>query len=82
MTDKKLATIFGKTVRELRTKRGLSQEAFADSCHLHRTYIGSIERGEKNVTLATASRLAAALDLTLTELMLQVEQYDNDSNTK
>lgn len=51
MVDRTLAKKFGMLVRNLRSEAGLSQEDFADRCNLHRTYIGSIERGEKTVTI-------------------------------
>ena len=59
---------FGARVRQLRTERGLSQEAFADRAGLHRTYIGSVERGEQNLSLQNIERLAATLGLSLAEL--------------
>ena len=59
---------FGSRVRQLRNDRGWSQEAFADLCGLHRTYIGSIERGEQNVSLANIEKLAATLGVSLAEL--------------
>jgi transcriptional regulator with XRE-family HTH domain len=59
---------FGSRVRQLRTERGLSQEAFADEAGLHRTYIGAIERGEQNLTLQNIERLAATLGMSQAEL--------------
>ena len=59
---------FGTRIRRLRTERGLSQEAFADKAGLHRTYIGAIERGEQNLSLANIERLAATLEISLAEL--------------
>jgi transcriptional regulator with XRE-family HTH domain len=53
--------VFAANVRRLRKGAGLSQEAFADACGLHRTYIGSIERAERNVSLDNIERIAAAL---------------------
>lgn len=48
-------------VRRLRKAQGLSQEAFADHCGLHRTYVGAIERAERNVSLDNIAKLAHAL---------------------
>ena len=59
---------FGKAVRQKRHKLGVSQEAFADLCGLDRTYIGGIERGERNVALVNIEKIARALRLSLSEL--------------
>lgn len=59
---------FGKKVREVRVKRGLSQEALADIASVHRTYIGMIERAEKNITLLNIQKLAKALKVDIREL--------------
>ena len=59
---------FGKAVRQRRHKLGVSQEAFADMCQLDRTYIGGIERGERNVALMNIEKIAKTLRLTIAEL--------------
>jgi transcriptional regulator with XRE-family HTH domain len=59
---------FGTRVRQLRIERGWSQEAFADRAGLHRTYIGSIERGEQNLSLGSIEKIAATLGVSLAEL--------------
>jgi transcriptional regulator with XRE-family HTH domain len=59
---------FGARVRELRTKRGLSQEQLAERASLHRTYIGGVERGERNVGLRNVHALAAALEVAVADL--------------
>jgi transcriptional regulator with XRE-family HTH domain len=59
---------FGKALRERRHKLGVSQEEFADICGLDRTYVGGIERGERNVGLANIEKLAKALKISLSEL--------------
>lgn len=59
---------FGNIVRKLRKERGLSQEELAFKAGLHRTYIGMIERGEKNVTLLNISRIAKALEIQIKDL--------------
>lgn len=56
-------------VRALRKEKGLSQEELANFCGLHRTYIGSVERGERNVTLSTLEALSEALEVTVIELL-------------
>lgn len=64
---------FGTLVRELRAQKGFSQEEFALLCGLHRTYVGSIERGEKTVTIETARKLSEALDVPLSEMFARIE---------
>lgn len=51
----------GRNLRACRLSKGLSQEAFADLLGIHRTYIGGLERGERNVTLRTVERIARKL---------------------
>ena len=60
---------FGQRVRRLRQAKGWSQEEFAYQCGLDRTYVGGIERGERNVALRNIERLADALGITIPELM-------------
>lgn len=55
-------------MRELRLERGLSQEAFALAAGINRTYIGDVERGQRNVSLENISKVAVALDVSLAEL--------------
>ena len=64
-----ITKVFGDNVRALRMKRGLSQEALAELAGLHRTYIGAVERGERNITLRNAERIAKALHTSLTEFL-------------
>jgi transcriptional regulator with XRE-family HTH domain len=56
-----LQRLVGLNLRAIRVDRGLSQEAFADVLGVHRTYMGGLERGERNLTLRSLERLAAAL---------------------
>jgi len=58
----------GKALRKRRHKLGVSQEEFADMCGLDRTYMGGIERGERNVALVNIEKIARALRLSLSEL--------------
>ena len=59
---------FGRRLRELRQERGLSQEELADRAELHRTYVSSVERGERNVALVNVERLANALGVHIRDL--------------
>ena len=63
---------FGRALRQERSKMGVSQEAFADLCGLDRTYVGGIERGERNVALVNLEKIAKALNLSLSELFRHV----------
>ncbi len=60
---------FGARLRTIRTRKGISQEALAAMAGLHRTYISSVERGERNVTITTIEKLAKALGLSMAQLM-------------
>ena len=59
---------FGIRVRELRVARGLSQEVLAQKSGLHRTYVGGIERGERNVSLENIQKIAKSLNITIDRL--------------
>lgn len=59
---------FGDRVREERLKRNLSQEQLAEKAGVHRTYIGMIERAEKNITLENIQKIAGALNIKLSEI--------------
>lgn len=65
---------FGAAVRRLRTRLDLSQEEFADRVKIHRTYIGGIERGERNPTLTMVARIAAALNVSAAQLLREAEK--------
>ncbi|MDR0780634.1 MAG: helix-turn-helix domain-containing protein [Pseudomonadales bacterium] len=58
-----------KNIRRLRCERSLSQEGLADSCGLHRTYVGSVERGERNFTLSSLEVLAKTLNVSVVDLL-------------
>jgi transcriptional regulator with XRE-family HTH domain len=69
MTAKdQLLKTFGQRIRQLRVSKGISQEDFAEMAELHRTYISDVERGERNVSIATAYRIAQALGVDLKDL--------------
>lgn len=60
---------FGQRVRNERLKQGFSQEELAEKASLHRTYIGMIERAEKNITLINIEKIARALEVSLEDLL-------------
>lgn len=62
---------FGEKLKEYRKLKGLSQEQLAEKANLHRTYIGMIERAEKNITLLNIEKIANALDVKITDLINQ-----------
>lgn len=69
MKKQNMAQRVGRTMRELRTGQGLSQDQFADSIQMHRAYYGAIERGEKNITLETLHRVARGLGTSMAALL-------------
>jgi transcriptional regulator with XRE-family HTH domain len=64
---------FGRTVRRLRIAREFSQESFADEIGVHRTFMGSVERGETNISLDNIARIAKGLRITLAELFAELD---------
>ena len=60
---------FAKNMKKLRKARALSQEKLADLCGLHRTYVGAVERAERNITLMKAQQIAKALGVSLAECL-------------
>ncbi len=68
MIKRKILIAFGNKIRELRKENGLSQEELSYRADLHRTYIGMIERAEKNITLTNIEKVAKALDVKIKEL--------------
>ena len=66
--DKSILEIFGKEIRTVRLEQKLSQEELAYKAGLHRTYIGMIERGEKNISLLNIEKVAKALSVKIQEL--------------
>ncbi len=61
--------VFAKNLRKLRQSRNLSQEVLAELSGLHRTYIGSVERGERNISIDNMERIAAALNVDIPDLL-------------
>lgn len=64
----KIQKRFGKVVRKERMKAGLSQEKLAEKAGFHRTYMGMIERGEKNITIANIEKISRAFKIPISEL--------------
>ena len=77
MKKNSTATDIGLLLRQIRVGKGLSQEDLAFKCDLHRTYIGSIERGEKVATIVTLEKITNALDASLSQLFTTYETNQN-----
>lgn len=69
MIKREILIAFGNRVRQLRKEKGISQEELSFRADLHRTYIGMIERAEKNITLTNIEKIAKALNVPLSELV-------------
>lgn len=70
-----LLQAFGQAVRDLRKERGFSQETFAQYCGLDRSYMGGVERGERNITLTNMERIISALHLKPSEFFLTLDAH-------
>ncbi|MGD9561921.1 MAG: helix-turn-helix domain-containing protein [Pyrinomonadaceae bacterium] len=68
MLNRALIEDFGKRIRQLRTERNLSQEKLAELTGFHRTYIGMVERGERNISLSNIAVFAATFEISVSEL--------------
>jgi DNA-binding XRE family transcriptional regulator len=73
MVGKELLLALGERIRELRLKRGFSQESFADHCGVHRTFMGTVERGESNLSFQNLARIAAALEVPISKVVSGIE---------
>lgn len=76
----KLTRILSDNLRFLRSQKGLSQEELAELCGIHRTYVGSVERGERNVTLSSLELFASALNISVSKLL--TKNLGNNDNSK
>jgi len=74
-----ITAAFGRTLRKLRLARGLTQEQLGFEASLRRTYISSLELGEKDPSLQTIHKLSLALNLPISKLMLEVEKEQKKS---
>jgi transcriptional regulator with XRE-family HTH domain len=68
----------GRALRELRVRRGLSQERLAQNSGMDRTYVGGIERGERNPAYANVRKLAAALEVPPSTLLARAEEIESE----
>jgi transcriptional regulator with XRE-family HTH domain len=76
-----LSVEIGQRIRNYRLQQKLSQEELAEKCGLHPTYIGQVERGEKNATIGSISKIASGLNISLSMLFEHIEDYEkNKSN--
>ena len=71
-----IAKFIGQRIRNYRTQRGLSQEKLAELSGCHPTYIGQVERGEKNATLESIEKIASALNVPLSQLFEKLDNSD------
>lgn len=69
LDDRRFLRQLGERIRERRTVRGLTQQELGDRCGLHRTFIGSVERGERNLALLNLRQIARSLRTPLAELL-------------
>lgn len=72
--DSQLRQILAENLRHFRKAQGLSQEALADAAGLHRTFVGAVERSERNISLSNISKLASALSMSAARLLQAPEQ--------
>jgi transcriptional regulator with XRE-family HTH domain len=79
--DEKLLRAFGLAVRQAREQKGVSQDVLAELAGLHRTYIGSVERGERNLSLKNISAVASALGMSGSKLLERAEGFVGKRNS-
>jgi transcriptional regulator with XRE-family HTH domain len=70
-----LQQIFGEIIKQLRTEKNLSQETLAFNADIDRTYISDIEKGERNISIQVAFKLANALQISFSELIKEIENH-------
>ena len=75
-----IATTVGKRLRSYRTGQGLSQEKLAERAGLHPTYIGQVERGEKNLTIESLEKITSALDVSMASIFEKIEERSEADN--
>ncbi len=75
-----LSVEIGKRIRNYRVQQKLSQEELAEKCELHPTYIGQVERGEKNTTIESIYKITAGLSVSMSMLFEKIDSSDSISN--
>lgn len=70
----------GRRIRYYRKNHGLSQEALAERCGFHPTYIGQLERGEKNPSLESIHKITTSLDISMSRLLENIDDTDSDKD--
>lgn len=75
-----IARFIGRRIRNYRTQQGLSQEKLAELSGCHPTYIGQVERGEKNATLESVEKISSALNIPLSQLFEKLEGEETVNN--
>jgi transcriptional regulator with XRE-family HTH domain len=73
--DNTIKLAFGKALRKLREQAGLTQESLAELAGVHRTYMGDVERGERNVAIVNMVRMSQALGLPLSRVVREMEKH-------
>ena len=76
----KLSIEIGQRIRSYRLQSGLNQEGLAEKCGLHPTYIGQVERGEKNATIESISKIASGLNLSISKLFENIGSGEDNNN--
>lgn len=74
MEDREILNLVGARIKVLRKEKGLSQEALGEKGGFHFTYIGQVERGEKNISLVNLAKIAEALEVNITQLFAYVNE--------
>ena len=75
--QKSIRECFAKNLKLLRRNKNMSQEQLADAAELHRTYVSSVERGERNISLDNMEKLARALEIDIRLLLTPQSQHEN-----
>ena len=75
MKQERVQAAFGKALKRFRASLGVSQEQLAERAELHRTYVGDVERGERNISLLNIAKIADALRIKPSKLVREMEKH-------